>query len=183
MTSYGVLLLCAVAMGASTARWELPSVLGVRPGVDGFALVKRTLGDAAVQKGDIEVVLLCYASSVPSDSTVVLFESSLFGGEGAIVNAITVQAAPPAGMDPKTCTRTPRVSKLLRASSGLRLGMRQAEALRLLGEGVEVEGGTLSKTRTTVQEDGSRTFEYVGVNLTGGAVVEFAVGRVDGGGG
>jgi hypothetical protein len=171
-------------MGVSDSRWELPSVLGVRPGVDGFAAVRRTLGDAPDREGDVEgESRICYVSSDPSDSTVVLFESSIFGGNGVLVNAIRVQVRPQAGFDPKTCTRTPKVSKLLRASSGLRLGMGQAEVRRLLGEGVQATGDVLSKTRSIVQVDGSSTYEGVTVRLMGNAVIEFAVGRVDGGAG
>jgi hypothetical protein len=61
--------------------------------------------------------------------------------------------------------------------------MGQAEVRRLLGEGVQATGDVLSKTRSIVQVDGSSTYEGVTVRLVGNAVVEFAVGRVDGGGG
>jgi hypothetical protein len=183
MPSQVAMLLLALTATAEPPRWELPTVLGVRLGVDGFAAVKRTLGGAAEQQGDVEgLARLCYVSSDPSDPTVVLFDSSIFGGHGAFVNAISVHAAPPEGLDPKTCRRTPKVSKALRSSSGLRLGMSQAEARRLLGEGVEQVSSGLSKTRTTVR-DGSATFEGVTVRLEGDAVVQFAVGWVTGGGG
>lgn len=172
----------------------LPSLLGFEAGRSFLAEVQARLGQASeIQepKNPEGFPGLCYRSSAADDRTFVIFRAGPSFSFPGDISEFTIRAGPPEDVRANSCTRTRPVRGSLHLSNGLSLGMREKDALKLLGAPAQRSTGKLVYStqyrRDITPDDMAKLVEVMGADLAtgnrvllGNAVVEIALrkGRV-----
>lgn len=187
----GVLAAVLTMHAAADSVPPLPSLLGFEAGRSSLAEVRRRLGstgDIRESKNASSFPALCYRSAVADDQTFVTFRTgATYSYPGDIV-ALTIRAGPPEAVPADLCTRTQSVSGSLHLSNGLSLGMREEEALRLLGTPMERNTGKLLYSakyrRDITPQDMAKLMQVMGSDVAslnrvfiGSAVIEITLRR------